>query len=156
MNTLKILREVAQLTTAVGSFGHGPRAYGNLDEKGASLTKFIRDGQEKMFPQIWVHPVTIEEDFKKTGSIEPVYTVIFHVATQVNVSTNPENLEAVLQEMNLIRREFVLRLSKHAEFSRFKTPIRSEPMYHRLSQNLVGYLCRFDLETKKAIEYPCS
>lgn len=155
MNVVTILREVAALTLRVQSFGHGPRAYSNLDEKNASVTNFQRDGEDKQFPQVWVHPVNITETYTKSGTLEPQYSVIFTVGDQRNLSASPETLELALEEVNAIRREFVLRITKHAAFSKFEGDINAEPIYHATSKNLVGYLCRFNLRLKETIPIPC-
>lgn len=155
MNVITLLREVAELTERVYSFGHGPRAYSNLDEKNASLTLFTRQGEDRQFPQVWVHPVNITEDYTKSGALMPEYSVIFTVGDQVDFSANPEKLENVLGTVNEIRREIILRISKHASFARYIGEINAEPIYHALNKNLVGYLCRFKLTLKETVPVPC-
>jgi hypothetical protein len=150
-----LLRTTAEATPRLRSFGHGPRAYSNLDQINASIKKFIRDGQAAEFPQVWVHPVTISEEYKKAGTLDAIYSVLFVIATNGNFSASPETMEETLNEINSIRREYVLRITKAAAFDKMVGDVTSEPIYHHISKNLIGYLCRFKMTLKENFVYPC-
>lgn len=152
MDIITFLRESAEATAGVKSFGHGPRSYANLEQEQQAMERY---GWSPEFPRVWVYPVLQSDEFLKNGAIQRVHEINLDVNDLCDFGDTTKGIEEKLASMSAIATELQIRISKHTDFRGFTTDVARVPNYHYLDANLCGWTLVFKVKINDEIVFPC-
>lgn len=138
----QMLKEVAEGTDGINSFGHGPKSFANVEES--------------KFPRIWVYDTFPTDSVYKNGHMDTKYQVIMEISTLIQFDETIENVfEKGLAVVDPIWKKFITRLNRD---SRNMVPIgevRRVELLHGMDENVAGYICTFTVKPTDNVIQQC-
>lgn len=139
-----ILKEIQESTEGLKTFTFGKKSYANLN--------YTKDN----YPRVHCYPYDIIEQIEKSDALTITYTIVLDFMQLCKLNDSPENIEKIVESMNVISREYVLRLAKHKSVVKGSlTKVLRSPLYHLYDDNIAGWGAKFEMKVIEPIKYPC-
>jgi len=129
IDVVNVIRDTVKELDGDIYFQHGLRVDGSLS-------------YNEVFPQVHLFPFTSTIDITNGFYENPQILMLF--CDQDRPDTSVEEREAIIQRMDDLSRDFIIRLDNN--ISGRITGIRREPVYRQLAGTVSGYSIQFTLE----------
>ena len=136
---ITVIKETAELSGAC-SFDHGTIAYANIEDS--------------KFPRTWLYPYVLKPVILSSGALQQHIEVMLDFLKLSDLNDSTTDLSVIIQEMQLMALQFILRLSRHPQIKSIKEII-IEPMYHLFDSECSGVGMTFTCEFIGEVTYPC-
>lgn len=136
-----MLRESAMAVDGIKHYAHSPEPYADV--------------QETELPRVWIYDTRPRDKIQANHTVLTSYRVVMEISTGVELSEDPENLEAAWDIVQKLWIKFIHKLSSHPANVIPIGYVERVEILHHLAVNVVGFVCTFEITPLDNPEYQC-